>query len=136
MTFIKDNFPHKTRSAIDRIIKLFKVAVARLPSNDVPWASARDVDGGLSPYIWLGPINAMRMSAIIAVDLARLSPSDAHRITRNLAALEARLRQLKVDYSARMLAVLDLRVLSLADEFIYLFDEFGIFVDEIGRAHV
>lgn len=50
------------------------VAVARVPSNDVPWATERDVDGGLSPYAWLGPVNAMRMSAIIATDLARLSP--------------------------------------------------------------
>lgn len=105
------------------------VAVARVPSNDVPWATERDVDGGLSPYAWLGPVNAMRMSAIIATDLARLSPPDAPRIERNLAALEGRLRQLKANYGARLLAVPDLRVLSLADEFTYLFGEFGIFVD-------
>ena len=105
------------------------VAVARVPSNDVPWATERDVDGGLSPYAWLGPVNAMRMSAIIATDLARLSPPDAPRIERNLAALEGRLRQLKANYGARLLAVPDLRVLSLASEFTYLFGEFGIFVD-------
>jgi ABC-type Zn uptake system ZnuABC Zn-binding protein ZnuA len=105
------------------------VAVARVPSNDVPWAAARDVDGGLSPYAWLGPVNAMRMSALIAADLARLSPSDAPRIESNLAALEGRLRRIKADYGARLLEVPDLRVLSLANEFIYLFGEFGIFVD-------
>jgi ABC-type Zn uptake system ZnuABC Zn-binding protein ZnuA len=105
------------------------VAVARVPSNDVPWVTERDVDGGLSPYAWLGPVNAMRMSAIIATDLARLSPPDAPRIERNLAALEGRLRQLKANYGARLLAVPDLRVLSLASEFTYLFGEFGIFVD-------
>jgi ABC-type Zn uptake system ZnuABC Zn-binding protein ZnuA len=105
------------------------VAVARVPSNDVPWAAARDDDGGLSPYAWLGPVNAMRMSVIIATDLARLSPSDAPRIERNLAALEGRLRRLKADYGARLLEVPDLRVLSLANEFTYLFGEFGIFVD-------
>jgi ABC-type Zn uptake system ZnuABC Zn-binding protein ZnuA len=105
------------------------VAVARVPSNDVPWATERDVDGGLSPYAWLGPVNAMRMSVIIATDLARLSPSDAPRIEHNLAALESRLRQLKANYGARLVAVPDLRVLSLASEFTYLFGEFGIFVD-------
>jgi ABC-type Zn uptake system ZnuABC Zn-binding protein ZnuA len=105
------------------------VAVARVPSNDVPWATERDVDGGLSPYAWLGPVNAMRMSAIIATDLARLSPSDAPRIEHNLAALESRLRQLKANYGARLVAVPDLRVLSLASEFTYLFGEFDIFVD-------
>ena len=105
------------------------VAVTRVPSNDVPWAAARDVDRGLSPYAWLGPVNAMRMSALIAADLARLSPSDAPRIERNLAALEGRLRQLKANYGARLVTVADLRVLSLAEEFTYLFGEFGIFVD-------
>lgn len=105
------------------------VAVARVPSNDVSWAIERDVDGGLSPYAWLGPVNAMRMSVIIATDLARLSPSDAPRIEGNLAALEGRLRQLKANYGARLMAVPDLRVLSLASEFTYLFGEFGIFVD-------
>ena len=105
------------------------VAVTRSPSNDVPWAAVSDVDEGPSPYAWLGPVNAMRMSALIAADLARLSPADAPRIEHNLAALDGRLRRLKADYGARLTAVPDLRVLSLANEFIYLFGEFGIFVD-------
>ncbi|SEU14554.1 ABC-type Zn uptake system ZnuABC, Zn-binding component ZnuA [Pseudomonas sp. NFR09] len=105
------------------------VAVARVPPNDVPWAGAQVADDGLSPYAWLGPVNAMRMSALIAADLERLSPVDAPRIERNLTALDSRLRRLKADYGARLLAVPDLRVLSLADEFIYLFGEFGIYVD-------
>ncbi|BBP53693.1 hypothetical protein PHLH3_33190 [Pseudomonas sp. St386] len=105
------------------------VAATRAPSNDVPWAAASDADEGQSPYAWLGPVNAMRMSALIAADLARLAPTDAPRIERNLAALEGRLRRLKADYGARLTAVPDLRVLSLANEFIYLFGEFGVFVD-------
>ncbi|WLH81695.1 zinc ABC transporter substrate-binding protein [Pseudomonas sp. FP2335] len=105
------------------------VAVTRVPSNDVPWAATQEADGGQSPYAWLGPVNAMRMSAIIAADLARLSPADAPRITRNLAALEGRLRALKAEYGARLVQIPDLRVLSLASEFIYLFGEFGIYVD-------
>jgi len=105
------------------------VAVMRAPSNDVPWADARGEDAGLSPYAWLGPVNAMRMAALIAVDLARLSPTDAPRIEQNLAALEGRLRRLKAQYGARLVDVPDPRVLSLASEFVYLFAEFGIFVD-------
>jgi ABC-type Zn uptake system ZnuABC Zn-binding protein ZnuA len=105
------------------------VAVTRTPSNDVPWAGNRKGDGGPSPYAWLGPVNAMRMSALIAADLARLSPADAPRIERNLAALDGRLRQLKADYGARLLQVPDLRVLSLASEPVYLFGEFGVYVD-------
>ena len=105
------------------------VAVARVPANDVPWAGAGNPDSGFSPYAWLGPINGMRMAALIAVDLARLAPADAVRIEANLAALESRLRDLKATYGARMVALPDVRVLSLANEFIYLFGEFGVFVD-------
>ena len=105
------------------------VAVTRVPANDVPWATPREGEPGLSPYAWLGPVNAMRMSSIIAVDLARLSPADAPRIEKNLGALETRLRKLKAEYGARLTTVPDLRVVSLADEFIYLFGEFGVFVD-------
>lgn len=105
------------------------VAATRAPANDVPWAAASDVDQGPSPYAWLGPVNAMRMSALIAADLARLAPADAPRIEHNLAALESRLRRLKAAYGARLTMVPDLRVLSLANEFIYLFGEFGVFVD-------
>ncbi len=105
------------------------VSVVRAPSNDVPWADARGDDGGLSPYAWLGIVNAMRMAALIAADLARLSPTEAPRIEHNLAALEGRLRRLKAQYAAQLADVPDPRVLSLASEFAYLFAEFGIFVD-------
>ncbi|BBP64578.1 metal ABC transporter substrate-binding protein [Pseudomonas sp. Cab53] len=105
------------------------VAVARTPANDVPWAGARNGNGGPSPYAWLGPINAMRLSANIAADLIRLAPADAPQIQRNLTTLEGGLRQLKAEYGDRLAQRPDLRVLSLADEFIYLFGEFDIFVD-------
>ncbi|MBP1124730.1 MULTISPECIES: metal ABC transporter solute-binding protein, Zn/Mn family [Pseudomonas] len=105
------------------------VATTRVPANDVPWADVRNAEGPPSPYAWLGPVNAMRMSALIAADLARLSPDDAPRIARNLAALDGRIRQLKADYGDSLLKVPDLRVLSLASEPVYLLGEFGVYVD-------
>lgn len=105
------------------------VAVIRAPLNDVPWSGAQSAESNPSPYVWLGPINAMRMAALIAADLARLSPPDAPRIARNLAKFEGRLRRLKARYGARMAELPDPRVLSLASEFVYLFDEFGLYVD-------
>lgn len=105
------------------------VAVTRVPANDVPWADVRTGEGAPSPYAWLGPINAMRMSALIAADLARLSPTDAPRIALNLATLDDRIRQLKADYGDRLLKVTDLRVLSLTSEPVYLLGEFGVYVD-------
>ncbi|PZW71527.1 ABC-type Zn uptake system ZnuABC Zn-binding protein ZnuA [Pseudomonas sp. URMO17WK12:I1] len=106
------------------------VAVTLTPASDVPWAAAEERNvGEPSPYAWLGPVNAMRMSAIIAADLARLSPEDAAQIARNHDTLENRLRQLKTEYGPRLAQIADLRVLSLAGEFTYLFGEFDIFVD-------
>ncbi|WP_245586792.1 metal ABC transporter solute-binding protein, Zn/Mn family [Pseudomonas cremoricolorata] len=107
------------------------VAVVRVPANDVPWAAPSTAEQPLSPFVWLGPVNAMRMAALIAADLARLSPPDAPRITVNLSQLESSLRQLKAEYGARMLALNDVRVLSLATEFSYLFDEFGVYVEGV-----
>lgn len=105
------------------------VTVIRVPANDVPWVQRDNGSGAWSPYGWLGIGNALRMATIIAGDLARLSPPDAPRIAANLAALESRMRVLKADYAARLSPLQDLRVLSLADEFIYLYAEFGIYVD-------
>lgn len=105
------------------------IAVTRVPASDVPWTDTRNGEGALSPYAWLGPINAMRMSALIAADLARLSPTDALRITRNLAAFDGRIRQLKANYGDRLLKLPDLRALSLSSEPVYLLGEFGVYVD-------
>ncbi|MGN8079242.1 metal ABC transporter solute-binding protein, Zn/Mn family [Variovorax sp. 22077] len=105
------------------------VAVMRTPINNVPWAGERNGDGSLSPYVWLGPVNAMRMAVSIAADLARLAPADAPRVERNLAALEDRLRQVKARYGARLAQLQHPRVLSLASEFVYLFSEFDVYVD-------
>lgn len=105
------------------------VAVMKTPPNDVPWAATDADDGGLSPYAWLGPVNAMRMAALIAADLGRLSPPDRARIERNLAALDTRLRRLKAEVGARLATVSDPRVLSLSNAFVYLFSEMGLFVD-------
>lgn len=105
------------------------LAVMRVPQNSGFGLDPGDTELGLSPYAWLSPINAMRMAAIVSDDLARLSPSDTGRIKRNLAALEARIRRLKADYGARVAKLPDPRLVSLAGEFVYLFEDFGIFVD-------
>ncbi|MEV4782961.1 metal ABC transporter solute-binding protein, Zn/Mn family [Burkholderia sp. LMU1-1-1.1] len=105
------------------------LAVVETPRNDVPWGEQSGQEAGPSPYAWLGADNGARMAALIAADLMRLSPADANRIARNLAALEQRLRRLKAGYGVRMAALRDPKVLSLANEFAYLLGEFGVFVE-------
>lgn len=106
------------------------VAVIRKPVSDVPWADAAgETDAGLSRYVWLSPTNAARMAELVAADLARLSPADAGRIGTNLTAFTRAMREFKAEYGGRVAAVADPRVLSLADEFVYLYSDLGVFVD-------
>jgi len=105
------------------------LSVLETPRNNVPWVEAAGPDAGPSPYAWLSPDNGMRMAALIAADLERLSRPDANRIQQNLAAFEGRLRRLKAEYGARMAAQRDPRVLSLASEFAYMLGDFGVFVE-------
>ncbi len=106
------------------------VSVIRKPVSDVPWAPRDEgMDPGLSRFIWLSPTNATRMAELISGDLARLSPADAPRIRQNLTAFTTSMRQMKAEYGSRFATLPDPRVMSLADEFVYLLSDLGIFVD-------
>jgi len=106
------------------------VSVIRKPVSDVPWAPRDDSnDPGLSRFVWMSPTNAIRMAELIGGDFARLSVDDAAKIRANQFALGDRLRKLKAEYGAKYAKLPDPRVFSLADEFVYLFGDFGVFVD-------
>lgn len=106
------------------------VSVIRKPVNDVPWSPRDDAfDPGLSRFVWMSPTNAIRMAELIAADFARLSPEDAQRIRTNQLAFGDTLRKLKAEYGAKYARLPDPRVFSLADEFVYLFGDLGVFVD-------
>jgi len=83
----------------------------------------------LSPFVWLSIANGVRMAENVAADLARLAPGEAEKIQLNLAALVGQLRALKSEYDNRFVLLPDPRVFALADEFVYLFGEMGVFVD-------
>lgn len=105
------------------------VAIIRRPVSDVPWAEPAVAEPAPSRHVWLSPTNAVRMAELVAADLARLSPADAQAIAANLAAFAAAMRRLKAEYGAHSAALADPRVLSLADEFAYLFSDLGVFAD-------
>lgn len=106
------------------------VGVMRKPINNVPWDLQQENDAvGLSRYMWLSSANAIRMAELVALDLARLSSKDAQRIQTNLAAFTVSIRQFSAEYGARFALLPDPRVFSLADEFVYLLSDLGIYVD-------
>ena len=106
------------------------VSVMRKPINNVPWEVQQDNDAvGLSRYMWLSSANAIRMAELVAADLVRLSPKDAQQIQTNLAAFTVSTRQFTAEYGARFALLPDPRVFSLADEFVYLLSDLGIYVD-------
>ena len=107
------------------------VGLRRRPCSKAPWS----VDGdtlcveGMSPFIWLSIANAIRMAENIAADLARLVPQEAAAIDDNLTELIAGLRTLKAEHDTRFAMLTETRIFALADEFVYLFGEMGVFVD-------
>jgi len=107
------------------------VSVALEPREDVPWVSAPPSAAPRSPsvYFWLSPANVARAAEIVARDLERLVPEEAARIEANLAVYRDALLDLKREYEAKLAELPDLTVAALAPEFVYLTNDFGVYVD-------
>lgn len=86
------------------------------------------VSGQVSPWFWLSPGNVIRSLDIIGKDLMALYPDAAARVQANLAREQNHYRALKADAEARLLEVDDPQVYALADEFVYLTGDLGLFV--------
>lgn len=86
-------------------------------------------DGYTLPMYWLSPANLIRSLKIISLDLQRIFPEQAEQILAREQSITARLVNAKSSAEARLLQVVDPFVYALADEFDYLTNEYGIFVD-------
>lgn len=86
-------------------------------------------DGFALPMFWLSPANVIRSTKLIATDLQRLYPEQAEQIRANEQAITSALLAEKARGEAQLLQVADPFVYALADEFDYVTNEFGIFVD-------
>ena len=84
----------------------------------------------VSPYLWLSPSNVIRVLDIIGSDLQQLYPQDAATIKTNMEREKAGYLQLKSDFEQRFIAVDDPFVYALADDFVYLTSDLGLFVDD------
>lgn len=107
------------------------VSLIKLPDNQPPWGS--DVDSAnedeTASHFWMSYSNAIRMADIIASDMARMLPGVAGQIAANQAELKSKLLAERSALESVLLELDDIRVFALADEFVYLTNEFGIFVD-------
>lgn len=102
-----------------------------------PWSHQLDgvsvanspATNAVSPYFWLSPSNVIRVLDIVGTDLQRLYPADAPTIKTNMEREKAAYLRLKSDFEQRFSAIDDPFVYALADEFVYLTSDVGLFVD-------
>lgn len=103
-----------------------------------PWSHQLDgvavanspVTNAVSPYFWLSPSNVIRMLDIVGTDLQRLYPADAATIKDNMEREKAAYLQLKAVFEQRFSGIDDPFVYALADDFVYLTSDVGLFVDD------
>lgn len=113
----------------------FNIRVVHIDAA-IPWSHERGgipvanapASGGVSPYLWLGLSNVLRLLDNIAWDLQQLYPEYAATIRANLNTQKAEWLQLKADYEQALLAIDDPAVYALAEEFVYLTRDLGLFV--------
>jgi len=104
--------------------ELAGVALVQVGKDGVPVSNDRP--GTVSPYIWLNPINAIRMTDIVAADLRRLSEADAATIDRNQQAFRSSLIAMKANFDAKLAEIEDPSVISLSSDLAYLTTGLGV----------
>ncbi|MEY4642575.1 MAG: hypothetical protein RLZZ227_2569 [Pseudomonadota bacterium] len=117
--------------------RAYNIRVVNIDASK-PWSHQLDgvsvasspVTNAVSPYFWLSPSNVIRVLDIVGSDLQRLYPADAATLKANMEREKAAYLQLKSDFEQRFVDVDDPFVYALADEFVYLTSDVGLFVDD------
>jgi hypothetical protein len=105
------------------------VALADSPATNVKWAMDPDpAESAAARCFWLSVSNAIRMSDIIAHDLAALFPDYAAGITGNLDSLKRSWLQLRGKYQDQLMDA-GRDVFALTGDFVYLTNDMGVLVD-------
>jgi ABC-type Zn uptake system ZnuABC Zn-binding protein ZnuA len=107
------------------------VALIEQPATNIDWATDETdhVTVSDAPYFWLSLTNAVRMSDIVGGDLARTFPEFSELILANRDALKIELLALYREFQNQLLEVADISVFALANEFVYLTNDMGLYVD-------
>lgn len=108
-----------------RVVEIDAASPVSGPGAGIPLTPG--FDGSPVRHVWRGPANLSRMAAIVAHDLARLSPDDAEGIRRNLNRVQAALFRLRSRYET-VFSTLPVEVICLTDQYVPLVDEFGLAV--------
>ena len=118
-------------------LRLEGIAVAAQPTQDAPWAAIDSPASNrvLAPpppsiYFWHSLANAARSVEIVGNDLIRLAPqSERSKIADNLTRFRDELLDTRRIFEARLTDIPDPTIAALTADFVYLTNDFGIFVD-------
>lgn len=97
------------------------VPLLKSPPNEYKSSSS-------SNLLWLSLSNASIMADIISEDLRRLSPKDDKVIQKNLKKLKQDIFKLRTKYELRFAQLESLDIIAMTDDFIYLTENFNIYV--------
>ena len=105
------------------------VSIAEAPTTSVNWGDADSGTQTDSPYFWLSLSNAIRMTEIIGSDLARVFPEYAEQINLNRNQTKNEFLSMSRHYQNQLIEVADITVFALANEFVYLTNDMGLYVE-------
>lgn len=107
------------------------VTVVESPTSTISLSEKpnENSDAQSSEYFWLSLSNAVRMADIVGTDLARVFPNQKSLIIENRDMLKQSLLNLSRDYQSKFIHVEDTTVFALANEFVSLTNDLGLYVD-------
>ena len=108
------------------------VTLVASPTNTVTWQEyqqKQSIEASQSKYFWLSLTNAVRMADIVGTDLVRVFPYQAEAIATNRDILKQQLLDLFREYQNEFLEIENLSLFALANEFVYLTNDLGLYVD-------
>ena len=84
-------------------------------------------NGDRNPYVWMSFQNVIKMANIAADDLSELFPENSKIIEKNLTKFSQEIKEIENGYLEKTLTLSSLSVITLTENFDYLFNDLNIF---------
>ena len=84
-------------------------------------------NGDRNPYVWMSFQNVIKMANIAADDLSELFPENSKTIEKNLTKFSQEIKEIENGYLEKTLTLSSLSVITLTENFDYLFNDLNIF---------
>ena len=84
-------------------------------------------NGDRNPYVWMSFQNVIKMANIVADDLSELFPENSKIIDKNLTKFSQEIKEIENGYLEKTLTLSSLSVITLTENFDYLFNDLNIF---------